>query len=148
MVRNWDELLHAIAANSNSVRRRTGFTPNGAHIGWYPRLPISTLERSGVKGYQSTKRDQLDYLELMMDRQMRPHRLVREEDRPIKVKHHAANEKIDAAKHNRMKFVVGDWAWVRDDCITIEGGDKHVHKPAKHSPSKQSFALICKLGHC
>ena len=75
---NWDEmLLHAIAAYSNNVSRGTGLAPNEVHIGRYPRLPMTILEGSGVKNHQSQKRDQLDYLELMRDRQMRAYRLIR-----------------------------------------------------------------------
>ena len=147
--KNWDEvLLHAIAAHNNNVSRGTGLAPNEVHIGRYPRLPMTILEGSGVKGHQSAKRDQLDYLELMRDRQVRAYRLIREEDRLIKAKHQANNEKIYAAMNNRTKFVVGDWAWVYDDHSTITGGGKHVLKPAEGSSARKSFALISKLAHC
>ena len=74
---NWDEmLLHAIAAHNSNVSRGTGLAPNEVHIGWYPRLPMTILESSSVKGHQSAKRDQLDYLELVRDRQARAYYLV------------------------------------------------------------------------
>ena len=62
---------------------------------------------------------------------MRAYILVRAEDRLIKAKRRAANEKIDAAMNNRMKFVAGDWAWVYNDHSTIRGGGKHVNKSAE-----------------
>ena len=71
--KKWDEmLLHAISAHNNNVSRGTGLAPNEVHIGRYPRLPMTILEGSGVKGHQSEKRDRLGYFELM--------RLIREED--------------------------------------------------------------------
>ena len=56
-----------------------------------------------MKGHQSAKRDQHDYLELMRDRQVRAYRLIREEDRLVKANHQAANESTDAAVNNRTK---------------------------------------------
>ena len=136
--KNWDEaLLHRIAAHNNNVSRGIGFAPNEVHIGRYPRSPMTILEGSGLKGHQSAKRDQLDYRELTRDRQVRAYRLVREEDPLIKAKHQAANEKIDAAMNNRMKFVAEDWAWVYDDHSTKTGGGKHVHKPAESSSARK-----------
>ena len=79
---NWDDMLvRAIAAHNNNVKRGTGLAPNEVHIGRYPRLPMTILESSDVKSHQSEKRDYLDYLGLMRDRQVRAHNLVREEDR-------------------------------------------------------------------
>ena len=89
--KNWDEYLStAIAAHNNNMSRGTGLSPNEIHIGRYTRLPMTILEGRGVKGHQSAKRDQLDYLELMRDRHIRAYNLVREEDRLIKAKHQAA----------------------------------------------------------
>ena len=84
-----------------------------------------------MKGHQSAKRDQLDDLGLMRDRQVRAYNTVREENRLIKAKHQAANEDIDAIMNNRTKLKVGDWAWVYDDHSTITGGGKHVHNPTR-----------------
>ena len=79
---NLDEmLLHAIAAQNNNFSRGTGLVPNAVHIGWYPRLPMTILEGIGVKGHQSAKRDQHDYIALIRDRLVRAYNLVREEDR-------------------------------------------------------------------
>ena len=72
---------------------------------------MTILGSSGVKGHPSAKRDQLDYLELMQDRQVRAYNLVREEDRLIKAKHQSANEDNDAIMNNQTKSKVGDWAW-------------------------------------
>ena len=141
-------MLHRIAAHNNNVSRGIGFAPNEVHIGRYPRSPMTILEGSGLKGHQSAKRDQPGYLELMRDRQVRAYRLVREEDRLIKAKHQAANEKVDAAMNNRMKFVAGDWARVYGDHSTITGGGTHVRKAAEGSSARQSFAVISKLAHC
>ena len=74
---NWGEmLLHAIEAHNNNVSRGTELAPNEVHIGRYPRLPMTILEGSGVKGHQSAKRAQFDFLELMRDRQVRAYRLI------------------------------------------------------------------------
>ena len=48
----------------------------------------------------------------MRDRRLRAYNLVREEDRSLKVKHEAANEEIEAAMNSKLKFEVGDRAWV------------------------------------
>ena len=56
--KNWDEmLLHATAAHNNNASQGTGFAPNEVHIGRYPRLPMTILRGSGVKGRHSAKRD-------------------------------------------------------------------------------------------
>ena len=69
---NWDELLlHAIAAHNNSVSRGTGLAPNEAHIGRYPRLPMTILEGRGARDHQGLRRDQLDFLQPMRERQNR-----------------------------------------------------------------------------
>ncbi|CAB1113368.1 unnamed protein product [Ectocarpus sp. CCAP 1310/34] len=90
--KNWDEYLStAIAAHKNNMSRgtglspneihigRTGLSPNEIHIGRYTRLPMTILEGRGVKGHQSFKQDQLDYLELMRARQVKAYDLVKEE---------------------------------------------------------------------
>ena len=92
---NWDGLLlHAIAAHNNSVNCGTGLAPNEAHIVRYPRLPMTILERRGARGHQGLRRDQLDFLQLMRERQNRAYELVRKEDFLIRAKHQAANEKL------------------------------------------------------
>ena len=92
---NWDELLlHAIAAHNNSVSRGTGLAPNEVHIGRYPRLPITILEGRGARNHQGLRRDQLDLLQLMRERQNKAYEFVRNEDFLIKAKHYAANEKL------------------------------------------------------
>ena len=79
---------------------------------------MTILEGSSVKGHQIAKRDPLDILELVRDRQVRAYNLVREEDRLTKSKRQAANGDFDAIVNNRMKFEVGDWAWAYDDHST------------------------------
>ena len=75
---NWDELmlLHAIAAHNNSVSHGTGLAPNEAHIVRYPRLPMTILEGRGARGHQGLRRDQLDFLQLMRERQNRAYELL------------------------------------------------------------------------
>ena len=109
---------------------------------------MTILEGGGAKGHQSEKRDQLDFIESIRDRQIRAYNLVREEDRLLKAKHEAANEEIDAAMNNESKFEIGDWAWVYDDHSTITGGGKPALKPTKGSSPQKSFALISKLANC
>lgn len=73
---NWDEMLmQAVAAHNNNVSRGIGLAPNEGHIGRYPRLPMTILEGRSVKGHQSLKQDQLEYLELMRDRQTKAHQV-------------------------------------------------------------------------
>lgn len=62
---------------------------------------MTIFESSGVKDHQSARRCQLDYLELMCDRQVRAYVLVREEYRLIKARHQDANDEMYAAKNNR-----------------------------------------------
>ena len=69
---------------------------------------MTILEGSGVKGHQSEKRDHLDYLGLMRDRQARAYNLVREEDRLTKAKHQAANDEIEKIVNNKTRFETGD----------------------------------------
>ena len=63
-------LMHAVAAHNNNVSRGTGLAPNEVRIGIYPRLPMTILEGQGVRD-QGLKQDQLDYLELMRDTQVK-----------------------------------------------------------------------------
>ena len=122
---NWDDmLLHAIAAHNNNVGMGTGLAPNKVHIRRYPRLPMTILEGSGAKGHQSEKRDHLDYLGLMRDKQARAYNLVSEEDRLTKAKHQAADDEIKQIMNNKTRFEMGDWVWVYDDHNTITGGGK------------------------
>lgn len=71
-----DMLIHAVAAHNNNVSRGTGLAPNEEHVDRYPRLPITILEGRGVQGYQGLKHDQLDYLEVMRERQVKAYSLV------------------------------------------------------------------------
>lgn len=69
--RNWDKtLLLEVAALKSNVSRDTGLASDEVHIGRYPRLPMTILEGRGVKGHQGLRKDQLDYIELMLDRQL------------------------------------------------------------------------------
>ena len=106
--KNWDDMLmHAVAAHNNNVSRGTGLAPNEGHIGRYPRLPMKILEGRGVKGHQGLKQDQLDYLELMRDRQVKAYKLVRDEDRIIKARREANNEHLAELFNRRPTFRVG-----------------------------------------
>ena len=115
---NWDKLLlHAIAAHNNTVSRGTGLVQNEVHIGRYPRLPMTVLEGRRARGHQGLRRDQLDFLQLMRERQNRVYELVRKGDFLTKAKHQAANEKL-----NSIFRQAGQWVWVYDDKSTISGG--------------------------
>ena len=83
--KDWDKLLlHAISAHNNNVSRGIGLAPNEVHIGRYPRLPMTILERRGVAGHQGLKADQLEYLQLMRGHQVKAYDLVKQEDYLIK----------------------------------------------------------------
>ena len=111
---DWDEyLLQVCYCHNNHVSKATGLAATEIHIGRYPRLPMTLLgSRNDIKGWQSTARDQLDYLHLMKARQTRTYELVKENDRLMKAKHRANHEKIDNAF--RTTFAAGQWVWVYD----------------------------------
>ena len=73
---------------------------------------MTILEGRGVKGHQDLKQDQLEYLELMRDRQTKAYELVKEEDRLIKARHEAANQNLSELINRRPKFEVGSWVGV------------------------------------
>ena len=146
---NWDELLlHAIAAHNNSVSRGTGLAPNEVHIGRYPKLPMTILEGRGARGHQGLGRDQLDFLQLMRERQNRVYDLVRKPDFLIKAKHQAANEKSNSIFRQQPNFAAGQWVWVYDGMSTTSGAGKHVLKAPADGSARKSFALASKLAHC
>ena len=84
-------LTHAVAAHNNNVIRGTGLAPTEVHTGRYPPLPMTILEGRGIKGHQGLKQDQLDYLELMRDRQVKSYKFVKHEDCLAKARHEANN---------------------------------------------------------
>ena len=62
---DWDEQLpHVEAEFNNSVSAATGLAPNEVHLGRLPRLPLTVIERRGVRGHQGLGRDQLEYCDL------------------------------------------------------------------------------------
>lgn len=147
--KNWDEMLiHAVSAHNNNISRGIGLAPNEVHIGRYPRLPMTILEGRGVKGHQGIKRDQLDHIDLMRDKQIRAYDLVRREDRIIKAKHEASNTRLNAIIQRRQKFEAGNWVWIYDDKSTITGGGKHVLKKQDGGSDRKSFAMVSKLALC
>ena len=105
-------------------------------------------EGRGARSHQGLRRDQLDFLQLMRERQNRAFELVRKEDFLIKAKHHAANDKLKSIFRQRPNLVAGRWVWVYDDKGTISGGGKHVLKAPADGSSRKSFALVSKLTHC
>ena len=122
---NWDEMLpHAVAAHNNNVSRGTGLAPNVVHIGRYPRLPMTILEGRGVSGNQGLKQDQLDYLNLMRDKQRKGYELVREQDKITKAKHEKSNQVLNSIIGKRPKYKEGDWVLVYDEKSTISGGGR------------------------
>ena len=126
---NWNELLlHAIATYNNSVSRGTGLAPNEVHIGRYPRLSMTTLEGRGARSHQKLRREQLDFLQLMRERQNMAYELVRKDGFLIKAKHQAANETLNSIFRQRPNFAAGQWVRVYDDKSTISGGAKHIPK--------------------
>ena len=82
--------LHIITASAAARE----LAPNEAHIVRFIRLPVTILEGRGARSHQGLRRDQLDLLQLMRERQNKAYELVKNEDFLIKAKHHAANEKL------------------------------------------------------
>ncbi|CAB1111159.1 unnamed protein product [Ectocarpus sp. CCAP 1310/34] len=111
---DWDEyLLQVCYCHNNHVSKATGLAASEIHIGRYPRLPMTILgPRNEIRGWQSTKQDQLDYLHLTKDRQARAYQLVVESDRLTKEKHRANNEQLDNAITKRPNFSAGGWGGV------------------------------------
>ena len=89
----------------------------------------------------------LDFLQLMQERQNRAYELVRKEDFLIKAKHQAAYEKLNSIFRQRLNFAAGQWVWVYDDKNTISVGGKHVLKAPADGSCRKSFALVLKLAH-
>ena len=105
---NWDELLlHAIAAHNNSVSRGMGLARNEVGTGRYPKLPMTILEGRSARGHQGLRRNQLDFLQLMRERQNRAYELVRKDDFLIKAKYQAASEKLNPIFRPRPNFAAG-----------------------------------------
>ena len=109
---------------------------------------MTIFEGRGVKGHQGLKQDQLDYLELMRDRQEKACKFVKDEDRIIQARHEANNEHLAELIKRRPKFEVGDWVWVYDDKSTLTGGGKHVLKTSETDLKSKKFALTAKLSQC
>ena len=109
---------------------------------------MTILEGRDARGHQGLKREQLDFLQLMRERQHRAYKLVRKEDFLIKAKHQATNEKFNSIFRQRPNFAAGQWVWVYDDKRTISGGGKHVLKAPVEGSTRKSFALVSKLVHC
>ena len=146
---NWDELLlHAAAAHNNSVSRGMGLAPNEVHIGRYPSLSMTILEGRVVKCHEEPRQDQLDFLQLMRERQNRAYAFARKEDFLIKASHQAADEKLKSISRQRTNFEAEQWVWVYDDKSTISGGGKHVLKAPGNGPTSKLFASVSKLAHC
>lgn len=147
---NWDAMLsHAVSAHNNNVSRGTGLAPNEVHIGRYSRLPMTILEGRCVKGHQSLKKDQLEYLDFVRDRQIRAYDLVREEDKLLKARHDRANDKLVEKFSRRPNIETGDWIWLYNDASAITGGGKHVLKPpGKDTVARRGLALVAKLAYC
>lgn len=59
-------------------------------------------------------------------RQVWAYNLVQDQDRLIKAKHEAANDRLDSMMHRRRKVDAGDWVWVYDDksMISVGGGGR------------------------
>ena len=108
---------------------------------------MTILEGRGARGHQGLRRDQLDVLQLMRERQNRAYKLVRKEDFLIQAKHQVANGKLNSIFRQRPNFAAGQWVWVYDDKSTISGGGKHVLKVPSDGTSRKSFTLVSKLAH-
>ena len=84
----------------------------------------------------------------MINRQVKAYKLVKEEDRLIKARHEAANEKLDGLITKRRKFEVGSWVWIYDGKSTISGGGIHVFKSSETDSRSKKLALTETLAQC
>ena len=118
---DWDDfLLPCVYAHNNHLSRATGLAPMELHIGRYPRLPMTILgSQKSVHGMQSKKRDDLDYLQLMRERQTQAYQLAVEKDQLTKEKHRANNEALDNVLTKRVVYQPGMWVWVYDPQHTL-----------------------------
>lgn len=137
---DWDDyLLQVCYCHNNHVSKATGLAATEIHIGRYPRLPMTILgSHNEIKGVQSTKRDQLDSLQLMKDRQVKAYRLVVESDKLTKEKHRANNEQIDNTITKRPIFEVGNCVWVYDvqHTLSTATGDRKLDNMQYNNESK------------
>ena len=114
-------LLQLVYAHNNHISRVTGLAPNEVHVGRYPRIPITLLSsQKQIRGVQSLKRDELDYLQLMRDKRHEALNFGRESDRMIKKKHRQNNAKIADIMHKRPVYEVGQWMWVYNEQHTLK----------------------------
>ena len=109
---------------------------------------MTILEGRGRKGHQGLKQDQIDYPELMRDRQVKAYEFVKKEDRLIKARYESANENLSELINRRPKFEVGDWVWICDDRSTVSGGGQHVLESSEADYRSKKFALTTKLAQC
>ena len=62
--------LQVVYVHDNHISKATGLAPNDVHIDWYPRLPMTLLSsQKQIRRIQSLKQDELEYLQLMKDKQ-------------------------------------------------------------------------------
>lgn len=99
---------------------------------------MTILEGRGVSGNQGLKQDQLDYLNLMRDKQRKAYELVREQDKITKAKHEKSNQVLSSIIGKRPKYKEGDWVLVYDEKSTISGGGEHVLKSRVNSRGKKN----------
>lgn len=129
------------------------------HIGRYPRLPMTILgPRDHLGGMQSKKRDDLEYLQLMKERQLRACQLVVEKGRLTKEKHRVNNEAIDNALTKRTTYQAGMWVWCYDPqhIIRTSSGDSRRDKTAVNNRIKEKlvklwtgpFKILSTVGPC
>ena len=109
---------------------------------------MTILEGQGARGHQRLRREQLDFLQPIRERQNRAYELVRKYDFLIKAKDQAANEKLNSFCRQPPNFAAGQWVWVYDDKSTISGGGKYVLKAPADGSSRKSFTVVSKLAHC
>ena len=121
---------------SNFVRAATGLAPDEVRMGRLPRLPLTTFERAGVAGHQSSTRDHLAYCDLATDRQQRAYDIVREHHALTVARVNRRNSALSDTLHPAPKFDLGGWAWVYNTAATIHQGAK---------PDKDAKVLKAKI---
>ena len=122
---DWAEWLpYVVQAYNNSVRAATGLAPNEIHLERMPRLPMTIIDESVVKGHTGEKQYQLLHLDIVREWQQRAFELVQDSHLTAMSKIQRSNTKLLAILHKLPNFEVGNWVWIYNSQATGRSGCK------------------------